>query len=192
MTLDEEWARTLFAFIGSRHHPTAARLLTDEIRRSFERRPKLQAAFEQKGVRVSVADKGGSFDATVVELDLNATDRGRINRVVRKMVKGLSYTHSEVTWPDPCPLPKDTHIAIHRVSPMAFERINYAFDSTPRHGDWTRMGDEGAIRFRAVSEARSSHNVAWMLLFYNCIAYLAYAGPRSETALGFIERMNVQ
>lgn len=186
MTLDEEWVRTIFATIGVGYHPAAARLLDNEIERSFQRSPKLKTTFEQMPLKLILEDKHERFSASIVAVDFAPADMKRINRVIRKIVKGLSYTYSEVDWPRPCPLPVDLPIKIHRLTPKAFVTTDRAFNLAPRHGAWTTMGSEGVVRYRAISESSTSHHVAWLLLFYNCLPFLAYAGPKDLNAIEFI------
>jgi hypothetical protein len=176
MCNDEEHVRTLFAAAGQ-NHPTATRLIEKEITRSFERNASLRNRFLEKMVTVNALTPSGVIVPDISALQINDDDRAKIQRVITKMVKGLHYTMSEVTWPDPCPLPVDWRVAVEYLDAKKYMELNQRFDHCPRNSKWTDMGSEQAIRFRGVSEARDSHRTAWLLLFYEVVPFFAYTEP---------------
>lgn len=181
MCKDEEYVRTIFTAAGQQH-PTAARLIKGEITRSFIRSSSLLNDFKQKMVTLNAVTPSGIVVPNVSAMKLNPQDRERINRVLTKIVKGLCYTMSEVTWPDPCPLPPNWRVVIEQIDKPKFIELNQRFDQCDRNMKWTDMGSEQAIRFRGASEAKDSHFWLWLLHFYDALGFFAYTEPIKETA----------
>jgi hypothetical protein len=176
MSADEEHVRTLFTAMAQ-SHPTAKRLIQKEVRRSLARNSSLRNRFKAKVVTVDALTPTGIVVPNLPALQLNDDDRAKIQRVLAKMVKGLCYTMSEVTWPDPSPLPHDWRVVVEHVNAEKLLELNQRFDRCPRHSEWTGMGSENAIRFRGASEARDSHKMLWLLIFYDALSYFAYTEP---------------
>jgi hypothetical protein len=176
MSVDEEYVRTLFV-AGAQSHPTANRLIQEEIARSFERNSALREKFKEKMTRVNLMTPSGIVVQNAPALKLERDDRERIKRVLTKMVKGLCYTMSEVTWPDPCPLPLDWDVVVQPVNEQQFVELNQRFNRCARNSRWTGMGSENAIQFRGVSEARNSHRMLWLIVFYGSIPFFVYTEP---------------
>lgn len=176
MSADEEYVRTLFAAVGS-NHPAAARLILGEITRSLTRNSRLRNTFKEKMTKVDAVTPTGIIVPNRDAIRLDEDDYAKIERVVGKMVRGLCYTMSEVTWPDPCPLPLDWRVVVEQLTQEKFSELDRRFDTCPRNTAWTSMGSENAINFRGVSEARDSHRMLWLFVFYGAIPFFAYTEP---------------
>lgn len=95
-SLDEEYFRD-FVLSSSYGHPEARRLWNTTTRRALRSKPSYRAMLSAQIRRLEIKTKGGVFLGIV---DALIGDAPRINRVLRKMTRGLYYdTYSEPLGP---------------------------------------------------------------------------------------------
>jgi hypothetical protein len=186
MSADEEWLRTI---IASEHnaskHPTAKRLIEGEIIRSFKRRPQFARRLVENARFVDAKTESG---IVVPNQPAFALEDDRLNRVIRKMVRGLFYTYSFRRQDKGTPLPKEWPIAVSRIRTNEdFEKFDKTMDAWPLSLQWWSMGDEKAISYRGAIRNHESNLSIWIIVFYGAVAFLAHTIPPPGSPLAKAE-----
>lgn len=169
---DEEYVRTVFAHeIRCARHPVAEKLLENEVARSFQYTSGLVRGIAKHVRRTDVRHKSGIILPNVQVMTL---DERRVERVLRKIVRGLFFAVTEKVHPVHWPLRISRRIDTND----KYHTCNTLMDTYQREGVWRttgpwNIGDEGGFQFRCAQSLEQPNDTAWLLRFYGQMVFWA-------------------
>ena len=170
LTMDEEYVRTVLASeLNSSNHPVAAKLLTNEVQRSFENSPGL---LHHLGANMRVVNARTAQGIIIPNMPQMTIDGYRIARVLIKIVRGLFYAVNDRPLPPKWPVQVSA-----RITGTQLKTISGMMDRWKRNTGWWNVGDEKAFTFKCAMDKPDSTASIWLLVFYQSVAFCAHTVP---------------
>lgn len=169
MSQDEEYVRTVIAQEQrSARHPVAAKLLAEEIPRSFDNSP---GFLKRIGSHMRLANVQTRSGIVIPNTPVIEIENARVARVMQKIVRGLFYAGGGK------PLPRAWPIQIY--APRDDDQVHawsHLIDDIQNRSPLIHVGEERAFVFKAGMYSGTNLSV-WMLIFYENMVFCAHTFP---------------
>ncbi len=153
---DEDFFRQFWASMFMEASEEAKRMFENEITRSIKRKPALAAQMFSQMQLVNAYTQAGKYSGRKTAYHISDDDRSRINRVVRKIIKGLFFYEFRAI------MPSDWEIKIVWITPI--NEKNLGLDKLAKEPRWRVIKKETfAYWMNSVPETNQS---IWLLGFF--------------------------
>lgn len=167
--LDDEYFRWLVA-TASGADEQAHQLIKNRVVPKFQRRPALLHMVMKGATHVDVHSEGGIYLGKQPAFHF---DRGRIQTVIDKTIRGLYFKKLRVI------LPKDVVVANFVLNPIFNDEMKNAICSLPLNN----IGN-GVFSYRYWVEDTMPEESFWLLMFFDKILFFAKTEPNNANSAG--------
>jgi hypothetical protein len=183
MALDEEYTRTILCMMeGATRHPVANQLLHEKVFKSFALRPGLRQSLAKTMELVTGRTETGILVPNVPTFQVDWT---RVNRVLRKIGKGLFYQFMHR------PLPTDAVVEVWPfLDQPTFEIFAKIIMDASHVGPFV-LGDRTVI-FAGGRNTPDAVETAWLVNFYQMFGACVYTMSAEHAARLDEERRNAK
>ena len=172
---DDEYFKTMLVIKnGSGNHPTAVGLQAS-VFRALQKPQKIgfARAIRRSITVASIMSQGGIF---LGERPAFHVDLARLDKVVRRIVKGLYWHHWKVAVPQEFKVDAFSEHGVADLSPAAKEQLRHLVIEPVLEQPVFSIGDDVLrYRFLCMSDIKSAS--AWCLEFYSDVRFIALVGP---------------
>jgi hypothetical protein len=177
LPLDEEYVRNVLCMSeGGQRHPVAEELFNGTVLRSFKNSPKLTASVLRASRFTELGTEEGVFEP--YSSPIFYPEVPRLQRVLRKITKGLYYWIAQKRLPDDYSI-----LANPMVRPDELPAIEDRLEALGILGP--ALEDEyGVFRFTVAMKKGEIARSHWLMQFYDWAVFHTWTLPKAEVAPG--------
>lgn len=165
-TDDEFFRNFLVALEGADRHPAARKLIDGNVNTCYVKNPRIMSNHLRNLSRRNVVSPGGLHLGTKPVFEV---ENDRLHRVMDKICRGLFYAHSNR-------LLAQTH-EVDWFHVMGEEKIRHADQMIRVMKPLADFGDT-VFRYRHYFSEQNPDNSAWLLIFYDSVAFIGTTSPK--------------
>jgi hypothetical protein len=175
--LDEEYMRNVLCIAeGTEGHPVASALAPDKVVRSFKRSIGLSCNLWEASGRTETKSEGGMFEP--YSSPFFRVEYPRIQRVLRKITKGLYFLACEKRLPDDYVV-----LANPMVRPNELPELSKRLETIGCFGP-DYLDEYGVFKLMVALEKGKTARSQWLMWFYDWVPFHTWTLPKAEISAG--------